>query len=199
MRIGYFILFLLMLGGTEGCSTGGDGDGGPLTADSLVARGWRAYTAKDYNTAKRDFLQAVSLDGSVSDAYNGAGWTFAVLGVPDTALINFTKGRSRDSANLEMHAGIAFVYNALKLYDLSILHDTAVIRVNPNWIFSHDNTMNVLDLHLLAAEDYFAMGNFTASLSEVQLYLNSSFSADVTTISGQILLAKEIERLRSIV
>jgi tetratricopeptide (TPR) repeat protein len=198
MRNRYLISALLILFGVAGCSSDG-GDGGGPTAAELVTKGWQDYSAKNYNTALSEFNQAITLDGSLTDAYNGAGWSYAILGRADSALLRFTAGRNHDSTKLDMRAGIALVYNALKSYDLSIAQDTVVIRANPNWSFIHDATMNVLDLHLLAAEDYFAQGNYTASLAEV-LILNHSFgNPDVSTIGGQIILAKEIERLRTLI
>jgi len=196
MRSRRFFLYLAFAAGLAGCSSGDSGTTPPSqTAGDLTSKGWKAYSAKSYTTALSDFSQALALDNSYSDAYNGEGWSYARLGNPDSALTAFTAGRSRDAASADMRAGAAFVYNALKSYTLSLEQDTALLRISPSWKFSHDTAVNYLDLHLLAAENYFALENFTASLAEVQ-FLNPSFgNPDVNTIAGQILLAREIERL----
>lgn len=104
------------------------------------------------------------------------------------------------STNLEIRSGMAFVYNGEKDYSTSVTFALSVIALNPNWAFSRDTTIDVADLRLLLAEDYFALEEYSSSLTQVVL-LDSSFSAslDVSTVAGQTTLAQEIERLREII
>ena len=175
------------------------GDGpSPPTASELVTQGWQAYSTRSYATAADKFNQAIGVDGNFVDAYNGAGWATARLNQLATSITRFTAGMTKDTANLEIKAGLSIVYNAQRNYAQSILYANRVIATQPAWSFSRDATVSSSDLHLLLAENFFATANYTAALAEVNI-LNGSFSADVSTIVGQTALAQEIERLRSIV
>lgn len=168
------------------------------SATQLITEGWQAYSARDYTTAASDFAQAVAKDANQVDGYNGAGWSNAKLFDLTKASSGFTSGLARDSSNAELQAGIAFVYSAQKNYAQSVVYALKVVTANPSWTFSHDATITVSTLHLLLAEDYFAQAAYDLSLQQVVI-LNPSFNADPTSVSGQTSIAKEIERLRSIV
>ncbi len=94
-----------------------------------------------------------------------------------------------------MFAGWAFVQNALKSYADSNTKASQALTQAPTWRFSHDSTLDASDLHILKAENYFLVGDFDNSLTEVKL-LNPNFNADVSSSSGQADLAAEIERLK---
>ncbi len=192
MRLRSSVLaFLIVV--VAGCSSTSN----PESADQLVSEGWTAYLNHNYTLASSKFSQALALNGNLVDAYNGAGWSLAKLNLPDSAVTQFNRGLARDTGNTEIRAGLAFVDNALKLYSQSITLALAVLQVRPAWVFSRDNSVNAQDLHLLLAEDYFALASYPQSLAQVQI-LNPAFAADVTTVVGQTSLAKEIERLRAL-
>ncbi len=188
---GWFILLILLL--SAGCQNGG---GGGETADQLVKDGWTAYASKSYRAAANDFNQAISMNGSLTDAYNGAGWSYAQLSVLDTSVIKFTAGRAHDSTVTEINAGLGIVDNALKSYAQSIQSAGSVLQKNPAWTFSRDNSVNWCDLQVLLAEDFYALSMYDSSLTHVKT-LNASFTADVSTFAGQKLLSQEIELLRA--
>ncbi len=168
------------------------------TATQLITEGWQAYSARDYATAASDFDQALLKDASQVDAYNGAGWSNAKLFDLIKASSEFASGLARDSSNAEIQAGVAFVYSAQKNYAQSIMYALKVLTSHPTWTFSHDATIGAPTLHLLLAEDYFAQASYDLSLQQV-LILNPSFNADPSTVAGQTAIAKEIERLRTII
>jgi tetratricopeptide (TPR) repeat protein len=168
------------------------------SASQLVQEGWQAYAAKNFPAALSNFDEAIAKDGNLTDAYNGAGWTNAKLGNLSTSVSRFTTGLQKDAGSLEIKAGLSFVFNAIGDYVQSLTMAQAVITANANWSFSRDGTVSVADLRLVMAAGYFAQGEYSLSLQQVQL-LNASFQADITTIPGQAALAQEIERLRSIV
>ena len=178
------------------CNSGGDGS--TPTAGELIDQGWQSYSSRSYQAALDKFNEALGMDGSLVDGYNGAGWASAKLNQLSTSLAKLTTGLSKDTSNLEIKAALAIVYNAQRTYAQSISFANRVLAVRPNWSFSHDATVSAADLHLLLAEDYFAMANYNASLVEVKA-LNPAFDADVSAVHGQAALAGEIERLRSIV
>ncbi|MCB0833110.1 MAG: hypothetical protein KDC45_06585, partial [Bacteroidetes bacterium] len=65
------------------------------------------------------------------------------------------------------------------------------------WQFVHEAGLTSVDLKILLAENYFALGQFSQSLTAVQS-VNVDFTADVSNTDGQAELAAEIERLKLI-
>jgi len=189
------VLLSVMIGG---CSSGG-GDGPPQkTAGQLTTQGWSAYSAKNYTDASAHFAEALTLDANFADAYNGAGWSNAKLNAMSAAETSFTTGLTKDPTNVQIKAGLAFVYSVQKEYALSIQRGNEVLAADSGWSFSRDLSIGAADIHLMLAEDYFAQGDFSASLQQVQR-LNALFNANVTTPSGRAALSAEIERLRATV
>jgi len=180
-----------------GCSK----DEGPAakTPAELLAEGWQAYATRNYQLAHDDFAAATQGDANLADAYNGSGWANAKLNALNASVASFTTGVGRDPANLQMKAGLSFVFNAQKVYTSSIAADSMVLYADSIWSFSRDTSINAADLHLLLAEDYFALTppDFASSKAQV-IKLNPSFAADIATLAGQTALAAEIERLRGI-
>lgn len=169
----------------------------PVTADALINQGWQAYAAHNYQGALDKFTAALGMDPNNVDAHNGVGWASAKKDDLAGSLTAFMLGRTRDSTNLQINAGLSVVYNAQKDYPSSIERGSYVLQSNPQWSFSRDTSVNSFDLNVIIAEDYFALADFASSLAAVKI-LNPSFNADVTQLSGQSALAKEIERLSSL-
>jgi tetratricopeptide (TPR) repeat protein len=168
------------------------------TAAESTANGWKLYTTRDYSGALSSFQEAIGLDETYTDAYNGAGWTYAKMNDMNSAVSNFTNGLHHDQANLEIQAGLSFVYNARKSYPLSIDAAQAVLAADAGWAFSHDTSIAASDVRLVLAQDYFAQGQYALSRDQVHL-LDASVPADldVSTPAGVGTLARAIERLRS--
>jgi len=190
------IYIYLLVGILAGCQSG-DGGGGGETADQLVKDGWGAFISRDYKTAVSKFNQAITMNGALVDAYNGAGWSYAKLDSLNSSVTKFDTGLLRDSVNTEINAGLGIVQNALKAYQSSIQYTRSVLQQNPSWIFSRDNTINSSDLQVLLAEDFYAISSYDSSLAHIRI-LNSSFNADVSTFAGQKSLSQEIEVLRAL-
>lgn len=196
VKILVMCLLTAMLVLSSGCeSSSGDGDKSP---ERLVAEGWVAFSAGNYSEAASRFDEALNKAGNYVEAYDGAGWSYAKLNSLSTAESRFLAGLSRDTTNYEIKAGLAFLYHAQKRYNESAMMLENLLGQNTDWTFRGDASIGNTDLRLLLAEDYFALANYSASLSQVQI-LNSSFTADVSTVSGQAALAQEIERLRTVV
>jgi hypothetical protein len=167
------------------------------TAPQLINDGWQAFTNQDYNTALSKFTAALRLDAALVDGYNGAGWSDVRLNLLSNAITEFTGGRSKDTNNVDILAGLSFVNNAQKNYSASIGDVASLLQKNAHWFFERDTTVNINDVKVVLAEDYFSTANFDSSLAVVQT-LNPAFSADVSTVAGQTALAQEIETLRNI-
>lgn len=195
--IKYFLYFLLL---TFIFKCGEDNGFKPPAkeAEQLTNEGWDRFEYKGYDNALAKFKEAIAKDKNYAEAYNGAGWASARLTNLSDAVSYFTQCISLSSTHVDAHAGLAFVYNAEKEYQSSVSAAITALSIDSSWLFAHDQTINYQDLHLILAECYFALGNFSDSLAQVQI-LNPSFTADVGTFEGRSALAEEIERLRGIV
>ncbi len=178
-------------------SSTNDSTNPPATASELIAQGWQAFSAKDYRGAHDKFTAAIRLDSTLVEAYSGAGWSDARLNILAGAEAELALGNLRDSTNLDILGGLVIVHGAQRAYAVSAAQAVSLLAKNSGWSFLRDNTVNAADIRIVAAEDYFALGDFTGSLSMVN-QLNGSFSADVSTLEGRTALAAEIERLKNV-
>lgn len=173
----------------------------PPTAEELTKTGWAKFEGKYYESAISHFDSAITTNANYSEGYCGLGWCYAMLSDTSLSVKNFKKCMSftnPDSIALWAKAGLAFAYDAEKLYDQTIDNAKEVLEADSSWKFSHDTTCSASDLHLLLAECYYAKGEFDSSLAEVQI-LNPGFFVYVNTAEGRGTLADEIERLRRFV
>ena len=198
MKLFKYIMFSFMVLLMAGCDGDNGTTPGDFTAQELTEQGWEKFGTVDYERASEKFQKAIKMDANYVEAYSGAGWAEARL----TNLVNaesyFSQCISLNSSYIDGLAGIAFVYNAQKNYQSAITSATNALTKSSTWAFLHDETLNYKDLHLLLAECYFALLNFSESLNQVKI-LNSTFTADISTYDGRAALAAEIERLRGIV
>jgi len=195
------IYLLLSLAIINGCSKSATEP--EITASDLLSQGWTYFNAGSFSAALTSFQQAKAKDPALVDAYNGSGWCQGILGYRDDALATFKSGLIRQFSNLEMRAGISFVYASLDSCQAAIQSDSLVLLSDSLWGFSHkyllsaDQLMNYKEMNLLLAECYYKLGNFTASLDAVKK-LDPAFDiADVSTSDGQKELLSKIENLTS--
>ncbi len=169
-------------------------------AAELTSEGWTlfSYGINSYNKALTTFNEAIALDSTYIEAYSGAGWTNARLTNLTEALTYLNKCISLNSSFVDAHAGKAFIYNAQKEYQKSIESGNTTLIKDKNWIFSHDETLSYHDIHLIIAEGYFGVGDYSRSLNQIQI-LNPEFSADINSKAGIAKLSAEIERLHGII
>ena len=189
LRKSLFFLFAVFI-----AACGSDGPTGPSLED-LIQEGWTAFEQGDYDLASTKFTDAIAMSPVSAESYTGLGWSLFRLDNLGRAKSEFTAGSGKDNPSADLFAGWAFVQNALKSYADSNTKASQALTQAPTWRFSHDSTLDASDLHILKAENYFLIGDFDNSLTEVRL-LNPNFNADVSSSGGQADLAAEIERLK---
>lgn len=169
-----------------------------LTYDQLVTEGWTLFQSAQYDSALSKFIQAGAIDPTGYEAYSGIGWSNLRLDQLSSAASSFQAGSTQFNADVSatLFAGWAFVLNAQKQYSNSNTRADQALGIDPNWIFEHGLSYDKDHVHVLKAENYFALGDYTLSLTAVKA-VNPSFSADVTNSTGQAQLAAEIERLKT--
>lgn len=190
-----FILKLALSGATIMLAAcGGGGPSGPTFGD-LITEGWAAFQSADYQSASDKFSEAITLNSEDAAGFTGLAWSLFRLDNLSRANTEFTGGSNALSPTADLFAGWAFVKNAQKDYTRSNQRADDALALNSSWAFTYDSSLSAADLHVLKAENHFLLGEFADSLTEVQI-LNPSFSADVSTNTGQAALAQEIENLK---
>jgi hypothetical protein len=203
-------LIALLLLGVVGCGGNDspmepdpDPDPTPPTYAERIASGWASFTSGAYATASSKFSAAVAADPAPVDAYVGLGWSELKRDDPEAAHGAFETGSTKagaDGLRADLYAGWAFVWNVRTTApDRHVESNARVVQaetLDPAWVFEHLAGMDRDDLTILAAENFFALGDFEASLARVQS-LVPTFDADVDTPEGQAALADEIEALRA--
>ncbi len=171
----------------------GCGAGSTPTVDEFLTQGWTFFEAGDYTSAYDQFTQAKAMDNQSPEVFAGLGWTQLKQNELALAAADFQEGLNFASA--DVFAGYAFVLNAQKNYALSNTEADSALSHDAAWQFAHIASLNSDDLHLLKAENYFAVGNFANCLTEIQV-LSPGFTADATTFAGQTQIAAKIEALK---
>lgn len=167
------------------------------TYQELINQGWTAFSQDQYETAANSFSQAKSKNPNEAGAYTGLGWCSFKLDDLIHANTEFDLGSTKSNPSADLYAGWAFVLNAQKDYANSNIQADQALANDLNWGFAHELSLDINDLHVLKAENYYLLGNFSQSLMEVQI-LNPDFNVDLTNSEGQSELAAEIERLKGV-
>lgn len=211
MKIQAKILFVIILGifAFDGCRKKI-----VATEEEMANYGWLLFEGGNYVESAEWFQSSVLEDSLYKDGYNGLGWSLGKLMMPDSGITHFLTGipleqSRRIIVNIEneLHAGLCFSYSALGNDTATIFYGTTLLRTiddtpDPSWNFSHDTTLNHLDIRLTMAVSYYSMGDFQQSLGFIQDILGfispgTVFDADTTT-AGQQAIAEELETLQSL-
>lgn len=153
-----------------GCGGGGGGGGGPDAA-ALTAEGWTHYERGEYTQAIGRFDAAVSADPTYADAYNGLGWSYGKLDSLARALANFALAISNGATSAEPYAGEAPVYRDLDppQFQNAITAATAALARDASFAFAHHQSFDWQDLHVIMAQCYFELQDYTHALVEVTI------------------------------
>ncbi len=185
------------------------------TEVDMAEYGWQLFDQGNYAESNTWFMNAIHQDSTYKDGYNGLGWTFGKLMELDSSVTYFTQGlpyaqdpNILENTKREIWAGLCFANHALGANQDAVHWGDSLLTeletlTPPTWSFSHDTTLNYLDVHLTMAISYFSMGHFSPSLDHVQFIVselnpNASFTADTSTVVGRQAIAAEIETLRGI-
>lgn len=193
------LLLLLLITGSLGLSGCDDDDDQSvqLTASDYLDQGWELFKIYDYSGAFSSFQSSFSLDGNLSDAFNGAGWSAGRNGERDVAESNFNRCLGIEATHFDALSGLAFTLYQLGRWEESLEKADTLLTKKPGWRFRRETTLDFNDVQLMRAAANYNLGRYSASSLIVKI-LNNSFEPDTLTISGQRELLAEIERLRQI-
>ena len=196
------------------------------TAEHKASYGWEMYELKDYLKSKEWFFNSVQTDDKWKDGYNGLGWSYAKLLEMDSldtdnigSIRTFHRGllQPKDPWNstdvqLEILAGLTFAYHAKGNNKEAVkfgnaLIDSTLIGLNPSrwhsWAFSHDSTLNYLDLRITLASSYYALAEFDSTQVHLKVILDSLGSStklisDYKSLLGRQMVAKQLDSLQKV-
>lgn len=196
------------------------------TAEHKASYGWEMYELKDYLKSREWFFNSVETDKKWKDGYNGLGWSYAKLLEMDSldtenigSIRTFHRGllQPKDPWNstdvhLEILAGLTFAYHAKGNDKEAVkfgnaLIDSTLIGLNPSrwhsWAFSHDSTLNYLDLRITMASSYFALAEFDSTQVHLKVVLDSIGSStklisDYKSLLGRQLVAQQLDSLQKV-
>lgn len=196
------------------------------TAEHKASYGWEMYELKDYLKSKEWFFNSVQTDDKWKDGYNGLGWSYAKLLEMDSldtdnigSIRTFHRGllQPKDPWNstdvqLEILAGLTFAYHAKGNNKEAVkfgnaLIDSTLIGLNPSrwhsWAFSHDSTLNYLDLRITLASSYYALAEFDSTQVHLKVILDSLGSStklisDYKSLLGRQMVAQQLDSLQKV-
>lgn len=138
-------------------------------ANMLTAEGWTAFEAGDFDLAAAKFDSAQNSDPNFVDAHNGAGWTHARLGNFAISAENFEAALNRNGNLIEARAGASLTYHALNQFEHAISEAIATLLASPNFMFSHDASVDALDIRITLALSYFSVGEFANAAMQMDI------------------------------
>lgn len=131
----------------------------PNSEVSLTASGWTAWEAGDYDTAQTQFLEALNFDASYADAYNGLGWTGLRRGELSQAAERFASAIANNLATQDARVGSLAAYRDLPgSLSQAAANGITALQNDPNYVFSHDLSIDADVVRLMLAQVYFRMG-----------------------------------------
>ena len=153
---------------------GGTGKGGTFgSAETLTFEGWESYKDTELDKAEELFNNALSLDPSFSEAFNGLGWLNFLKAGQETdsqlrnkllqsARENFLTATRADPRNADAYVGLSGLELALGNYEDARISGNQALSLDPVYFSSHDN-IDFRDVHLTVAEALFFLGRFVAT------------------------------------
>jgi len=179
---------LIILAVTAGCSSSGDDTPGtpstPDTAPEYTARGWQYFESDHYGDALADFNEALVLMPGYGQALGGKGWSELKLAENSsdltTAVASFEAAISAGEDGSYVTAGLASAHLALGGSHLVTADNLAlsIVTNDPNFVFSHQTSINRTDMVLIAAFAMAASGQFSDALYRADLIEDSGIEAD---------------------
>jgi tetratricopeptide (TPR) repeat protein len=149
-----------------GCSTGDTpSDPTPPTLDEA----WSLFESGEYAKAVETFRTVLSGDSTLTDGYNGLGWSFAFAGMLDSASGHLTTAISKDADSVDPLVCLSAVRLAQGDYDDAVSLASDALDLDDSWSFGHYAGVDYLDLRLILAEAYFGKGESSFPGAQAQV------------------------------
>lgn len=183
------LLMLMLLAALAGCSSSSDDPPTtpivPDTPSEFTARGWQFFESAHFTDGLADFEDALALDANYGEALAGRGWCLLKLAVDasgyDAAVADFLAAVAYGETESYVVAGQAAARLAQGGLGLSLADNLAMwfVSNDPNFIFSHQPSINGADMIIIAASARAAMGHMEDALYRADLLEVSNIDPDV--------------------
>ncbi|MCG8604785.1 hypothetical protein MJD09_07285 [bacterium] len=137
--------------------------------EAYTIEGWQAFETDEHALAAAKFDSAQLSDPEFVEGYNGAGWSYGRLGEFDSSGVRFEVALDLDPDHLEAGAGSVLAFHALNRFTESITQANRVLDRAPNFVFSHDASVNALDIRITLALSYFSIAEFDSAAIHMDL------------------------------
>ncbi|MFC1717006.1 hypothetical protein ACFL6S_25280 [Candidatus Poribacteria bacterium] len=166
---------------------------------TAIAEGWLEFGAGRYNNAITAFDEATEIDPTLSQAYLGLGWSYAMIDQMEISLSNVELAIVKDSESPDGYAAKAFVHLVQDEYEAAIeAAGEAIVFGGESYVFSQIPDVQTRNLRLLMAESYYATGQYADAQNQVDiLNPDNNLDQDSRTYTEDLLL--EMESLGSTV
>ncbi len=168
--------------------------GGPTApslrdAETLTREGWAAFETGEFARAAAKFDSAQKANPDFAEAYNGAGWAYARLGEFQRGGENFDMAINLAPDKVEPRAGAALTDHALGRFQDAIEHALFVLSKEPDFVFSHDASIDALDIRITLALSYFAVADFVDAAAQMDIIdpAHSPHSTDPQLLIREIM------------
>ncbi len=131
----------------------------PNNAENLTESGWLVWEAGDYAAADPLFQDALVFDGDYADAFNGLGWTALSLGNLSEAVIHFQMAVGNELETEDARVGLLAANKELPgQLSQAAANGILVLQNDPNYVFSHDPSIDADLVRLMLSQVYFRLG-----------------------------------------
>ncbi|MCP4546532.1 MAG: hypothetical protein GY835_08725 [bacterium] len=144
------------------CSSGETGpDSEEISVQELVTAGWSLFELGEYSQAKGKFREALEIETGYTEARVGLGWSLIRTDSLQSAKINFEDALSSQPESPESaQCGLAIVALADSEFELAMTSSNDVLESEPAYEFSHDSSIDYIDMHAIRAESGFHLEQF---------------------------------------
>lgn len=153
----------------------------PQKVEDIINAAWARYEAAQYDEAITLFNEALSLDNTVLDIFNGLGWSYFQTHSLIKSLANHTIAIGSDSSFADAMVGFSVSAFERNEYGLAINAINTIARIDTSgfdiqgtddYIFKHDSAVTARRVRKILALCYFYSGNFTESFNQLKLFLD---------------------------
>jgi Tfp pilus assembly protein PilF len=159
-----WILFPLVRLFLSNCSVPSESS---TTAEDVIQEGWDLFEQAKYESALKQFNDAVDMAPKHEGGYHGKGWCYLLLNQPTDAIDNFNQAITLGNQTLDPVAGLAGALLAIGNYSEAIIKSEAVLQSNAFYYFNHKPSINFLDLRLILAIAYYHEGLLSKAQEQI--------------------------------
>ena len=156
----------------------------------LIDKGWTSYERGDIDEAITKFRQAINLAPQNVDARVGLGWSLFLDQDAQGAINEFQSALNMDANAVDAHVGLAGAFLSIEAYQSAIDHAQAALQRRPNYTFVHNPLITSENLHLVPAEGYYYLGDYTKAMEEIAT-VDASVEIDPDNVESDLLRALE--------